>query len=84
MDVRDSLYHMIQSDVLITSGSSFAAMAGLLRSNGMTLAARSKEGVVGIYETSEQLLIDKDGTIAKIGALKEYIEQQSVSHHISH
>lgn len=89
MDVKDSLYHMIHSDILITSGSSFSAMAGVLRSNGMTLAARPKEGkaarptegVVGIYETSEQLLIDKDGKIAKIGALKVYIEQKRVSNY---
>ena len=79
MDVRDSLYHMIHSDILVTSGSSFPAVAGLLRSSGMTLAARSKGKVVGIYETSEQLLIDEDGTIPKIGELKRYLEQQSVT-----
>lgn len=79
MDVRNSLYYMIHSDILVTSGSSFPAVAGLLRSSGMTLAARSKENVVGIYETSEQLLIEIDGTIREIGALKEYLDRESVT-----
>ena len=77
MDVRDSLYHMIHSDILVTSGSSFSAVAGLLRSSGMTLAAIPRDGVVGIFETSEQLLVDRDGTIPEIDALKDYLEQQS-------
>ena len=78
LDVRDSLYHMIHSaDILVTSGSSFSAVAGLLRpSTRMTLAARAKEGVVGIYETSEQLLIDEDGSIQRIDELKKYLVEQ--------
>ena len=61
MNVADTLYHMVKSNILITSGSSFAAIAGLLRTKGVTLAAIPKEFVVGIYETSEQILIDEKG-----------------------
>lgn len=80
LDVRASLYHMIHSDMLITSGSSFSAIAGILRSTGMTLAAAPKEGkkAAGFYETSEQLRIARNGTIAMIDALKEYVKQQSI------
>ena len=79
MDVRDTLYHMIYSDVLVTSGSSFSAMAGLLRSRGVTLAATPKEGVVGIYELSEHLKINQDGSIPKIALLKQFIEQLAIT-----
>jgi len=77
LGVRDSLYHMIHSDILVTSGSSFSAVAGMLRSSGMTLAARAKEGVVGIYETSEQIHINKDGSIPMIDGLQKYLDQRS-------
>ena len=79
MDVRDTLYHMIHSDVLVTSGSSFPTMAGVLRSRGVTLAATPKEGVVGVYEVSEQLNIDQDGNIPNITLLQKFLEERSIT-----
>ena len=74
MDARETFYHMIKSDVLVTTGSSFSAVAAMLRSSGITLAAIPKERVVGIYKVSESLEIDNDGIIERIGVLEEYLE----------
>lgn len=68
---RDSLYYMIWSDVLITSGSSFAYIAALLKSNGgVVLNALSKEGSFGIYDLPEHGMISKNGTIEKPSLLE--------------
>jgi hypothetical protein len=65
VDVKDTFYHMVKSDMLVTSGSSFAAVAALFRIDGVVLSAFPKEGLVGVYEVSEQGLIGKNGTIEK-------------------
>ncbi|GAX11237.1 hypothetical protein FisN_34Hu042 [Fistulifera solaris] len=64
LDVRDSLYYMIESDVLITSGSSFPIIAAVLRAHGVVLHEYPKEYVLGIYELAEHGLIEYDGTIS--------------------
>lgn len=63
LDVRDTLYHMVESDVLITSGSSFPVFAALLRTSGLILYEYPKEMVTGIFETSGEGLINPNGTI---------------------
>lgn len=65
MGVKETLYYMVESDVLITSGSSFPAIAALLRTKGLVLYEYPKENVLGIYELSEHGLIDPNGTIVK-------------------
>lgn len=77
IDVRDSLYYMIYADVLVTSGSSFASAAAMLRTRGITLFGGSKpDEEDGVYFTSEQLKIDmRSGTIQNINALKKYLQQ---------
>ena len=45
---RESLCHMIQADMIITSGSSFAAMAVLLASRPVVLQAAAKEGTTHV------------------------------------
>lgn len=79
IDARSTLYFMITSDVLVTSGSSFSAVAAMLRSSGIVLAAVPKEGIVGIYGVSENLEIDQDGTIPKIEVLEKLVESRSVT-----
>jgi hypothetical protein len=64
LDVRDSLYYMTESDVLITSGSSFPIIAAVLRAHGVVLHEYPKEYVLGIYELAEHGLIEYDGTIS--------------------
>jgi len=84
-DPRDTFYHMIHCDVLVSSGSSFPIVAGVFRtrSRGMSLMAEPKEAPVsaGIYKISEQLDIDENGTIAEMGVLQEFLEERSVAHH---
>jgi len=74
MNVEESLQCMIHSDVLVTSGSSFSAVAAALRSSGIALAALPKEGVRGIYDVSENLEIAHDGTILEIDRLTNFLE----------
>ncbi|GAX11239.1 hypothetical protein FisN_34Hu040 [Fistulifera solaris] len=63
LDVRDSLYYMTESDVLITSGSSFPIIAAVLRTGGVVLYEYPKENVLGIYELADHGIIDRDGMI---------------------
>ena len=63
VDVRDTLYYMTASDILITSGSSFPTFAALLKTDGIVLYEYPKEGVLGIFELSEHGLIGRNGTI---------------------
>jgi hypothetical protein len=65
MDAKETLYRMVESDVLVTSGSSFSAIAALFRTDGIVLYEFPKENVLGIYEVSEQGLIAPNGAIAK-------------------
>merc|ERR1711957_883374 len=69
----------IESDVLVTSGSSFSAVAGVLRSDGITLAAIAKEGDLGLYDTSESLAIDACGNIQKIRVLERFMELRTTA-----
>jgi hypothetical protein len=70
LDVPTTLYHMIASDVLITSGSSFASIAGIIRTKGVLLQALPKGGTVGITEVSEGIQMDQFGNIP-IGQLED-------------
>jgi len=81
MTVDESFYSMIKSDVLVTSGSSFASIAAMLRTSGITLAAVPKSGkkYVGIYDVSENLHIDEAGNIDKIGELTQFLESHTVN-----
>jgi len=63
LSLPDAIYHMIHCDLLITSGSSLPLLAAELRINGKVLEPPSKEGVRGIYETSDADLLDQNGTI---------------------
>lgn len=64
LSVSDTFYHFITSDVLVTSGSSFAAAAAMLkRPESLVLQARPKEGNLGIYEMSEHAIVADNGTI---------------------
>lgn len=65
MDSQETLFHLVESDVLSTSGSGFAAVAALLRTDGITLNAFPKEKVVGIYEVEDQGQIGANGSIEK-------------------
>lgn len=83
-DAKDTLYHMINCDVLVTSGSSFASVAATLRprSRGVTLAAMAKEGSIGreVFRVSEQLDIAENGIIAEIGVLREFLQERNTTH----
>jgi hypothetical protein len=62
---RETLCHMIQADMLITSGSSFAAIAALLAQKPVVLQAQAKEGNYGFYELPEHGYILGSGKIAR-------------------
>lgn len=64
LDAEESLHHLVVSDVLITSGSSFAYMAALLHKK-VVINAFPKNGNVGFYEVSEHGLMDQTGQIMK-------------------
>lgn len=63
--VMETLYYMTKSDILVTSGSSFPAVAALLRTDGIVLNAVPKENLIGVYEVNEQGRLAVDGTIVK-------------------
>jgi hypothetical protein len=71
----DSFHHLVHSDVLITSGSSFAYAAATFH-KGIVINAIPKEGLLikpltkegghgGIYELSQHGQINSDGVITK-------------------
>lgn len=78
IDARESMYHMIHSDILITSGSSFTTLPALLRdtsnNNKITLDALPKEGkyAYNIYNVSESLSIDLAGNIERLELLERF------------
>jgi len=94
MSVEETFYHMIYSDILVTTGSSFPAVAAMLRSNGITLASMPKEGIESwqkkgreaasssaeIYGVSENLDIGIDGFIPEIEELTAFLETLSKDH----
>jgi hypothetical protein len=63
MDQADAHYHMIHAVLLIASGSSFPLVAAQLCMHGAVLEPTPKEGVRGIYETSEDGLLDQQGQL---------------------
>ncbi len=65
VEAREALHFMVKSLLLITSGSSFAYMAALLKTSGEVLNAVSKEGLFGIYELASHGRLDLDGNIIK-------------------
>lgn len=74
---KESLCLLMQSDVLITSGSNFASVAAVLKTNGLVLNAFSKDGVRHFYEVAEQGLIDMNGTITK-PSLEEFRHRMGI------
>ena len=56
LSAEDTLHHLIHADILVTSGSSFAAMAAVLNEN-LVLQSMSKDGVLGIYEVTDQFVL---------------------------
>jgi len=75
-DPRDTLWGMIHSDVLVTSGSSFPIVATELRTRGVVLAAYPKEGrssSLFFYKVSEQVDILQDGSIPGIRRLRDFL-----------
>jgi hypothetical protein len=84
LDVPTTFYHIISSDVLITSGSgsgsSFSSIAGMIRTKGVLLQAMPIGGTVGITEVSEGVQMDQFGNIP-IGRLEEslwdFVQQEA-------
>lgn len=68
MDVRETLYHMIHSNILITSGSSFASVAALLRINDNNSTTTSSMSTTGIHYNKQLITLDalpKEGEEAR-------------------
>ena len=64
MTAGDAFYHLVRSDVLLTSGSSFAYAAAMFH-RGIVINARAKEGSYGIFELSRHSQLDSNGVIIK-------------------
>lgn len=62
LDVPSTLHHLIHSDVLITSGSSFASVAALYFKGSIVLQAPVKEPF-GVYQLGGEGIIAPNGTL---------------------
>lgn len=65
ISVADTLHHLIQTDILVTSGSSFPITAALFRENKITLTSIPKEGTNTIYGTWDDIKLSSDGLIVR-------------------
>ena len=80
ISVADTLYHLIQADILVTSGSSFPIAAALFREKKITLTSVPKEGPNTIYETSDDIKLSPDGIIPSRKILDETISRIRILH----
>ena len=64
LDAEEAFHHLLDSDVLITSGSSFAYLAAMLHKR-LVINAFPKGGISGVYEVFDHGQINKEGVIVK-------------------
>lgn len=64
LESGNSFYHLVHSDMLITSGSSFPYASALFH-RGVVINAPPKEGGNGIYELSDHSQMNSEGFITK-------------------
>mmetsp|Transcript_11658 Transcript_11658/g.19364 ORF Transcript_11658/g.19364 Transcript_11658/m.19364 type:complete len:317 (-) Transcript_11658:992-1942(-) len=62
LNTQDSLFHLVYSDVLITSGSSFAYLAAALQKN-VVINSFPKGGILGVFELGDHGQMDREGNI---------------------
>lgn len=64
MDARSALFHMMNADMLVMTGSSFPYVAALFSYKPVVLMAVPKEGRhYGIYRQHDTVLLDQAGSI---------------------
>mmetsp|Transcript_35231 Transcript_35231/g.83560 ORF Transcript_35231/g.83560 Transcript_35231/m.83560 type:complete len:283 (-) Transcript_35231:1611-2459(-) len=74
-DVLFTLFHMINSDLLITSGSSLASFAALIAMKPVVLSSCPKEGCrYGVMEVSEHVPVSKKGTIPNLPLVQSIVQ----------
>jgi hypothetical protein len=84
-DVRTTLHHLIASDVLVTSGSSFVSVAALYFEGAIVLQAPTKQDdPFGMYEMEGEGVIAENGSIIYPGPneLKSRILEYAMMHGI--
>ena len=62
LNTQDSLFHLVHSDILITSGSSFAYLAAALQRK-VVINSFPKEGILGVWELVDHGQMDRKGNI---------------------
>lgn len=79
LSAEESLKMMIQSSILITSGSSFSAIAALVKDNtSIAFQSPPKEGSTGIYELYEHAVLDAKGTVTHPNEVQLKIRAQRI------
>lgn len=63
MSGPDTFRHFLSANVFITSGSSFAAIAALLRTNHIVFQTLPKEGRFGVYEVTDHAVVNSSGDL---------------------
>ena len=66
VDVKTTLYHQMNADMIVTTGSSFALVAPTMSAKPIVLFSRPKEGqFYPVYLRPDYALVENDGHIFK-------------------
>lgn len=63
LNSEDTFRHFLAADVFVTSGSSFASAAALLRTNPIVLQTLPKEGHFGVFEVTDHAIVNSNGDL---------------------
>jgi hypothetical protein len=69
LSVRQALFTLIRADVLVTSGSSFPALAAIY-SNGLVLYSQNKDAFCPCYAMRNYFQLSENGTLTERDELR--------------
>jgi hypothetical protein len=84
LDVRSSLYHMMNADMLVMTGSGFPYIAAVTSWKPVVLHGANKVGEYEMYKHRDWIRLDKKGVIYEPRSLSEVYRKITVKKHLFH
>jgi hypothetical protein len=84
LDVRSSLYHMMNADMLIMTGSGFPYIAAVTSWKPVVLHGPNKVGEYEMFQHRDWIRVDKKGVIYEPRSLSEVYRKITVKKHLFH
>jgi hypothetical protein len=84
LDVRSSLYHMMNADMLVMTGSGFPYIAAVTSWKPVVLRGLNKKGEHELYQHRDWIRLDREGVICEPRSLSEVYRKITMKKHLFH